>query len=137
MGLTTPKGTTDDDSPSGGKEIALLGNDGHEIHIEGSKTRFHLEQATKGAWLADSATIVYLTGLGPYQIGRLHPADGQVRTLFEGHTFEAVVWDASRNQAFALGENLSVTGKPVIRSTGSIAGKPFGKSRESTRIREN
>jgi hypothetical protein len=94
-------------SVGGGKAIALLDTDGHEIRVAGSQTRF-IENSTDATWLADG-TVVYLTG-APFQIVRVRPSDGKTRTLFEGHGFDAVVWDAPRNRAFAIGENLSVRG---------------------------
>lgn len=113
MNITTQKPASDEEASSGGKAIALLDDDGHEIKVEGSKTRF-IEEATSGTWLADNATIVYLTGAGPYKIGRVSTVSGQSSTLFEGRTFEAVVWDARNSQAFALSQNLSVTGREAL-----------------------
>lgn len=65
-----------------------------------------IDSVTSGEWLADGATVAYLTGAGPYQINTVRPADGQKRLLFEGHTFQAVVWDSRRNQAFAITQGL-------------------------------
>lgn len=113
MNMTTQKPASDEESSSGGKAIALLDEDGHEIKVEGSKTRF-IEEASNGTWLADNATVVYLIGAGPYKIGRVSTVSGQSSVLFEGHTFDAVVWGAMRNQALALSQNLSVTGREAI-----------------------
>jgi len=114
MNITTQKpSSNDDDAASGGKAIALLDDDGREIKVEGSKTRF-IESATDGAWLADNAMVVYLTGIGPYKIGSVRPGDGQARTLFQGAIFDAVVWDAKNNQAFAVGQNLSISGRMAL-----------------------
>ena len=100
--------------PGGGsKAIALLEDDGREIKVQGSKTRF-IENAISGTWLADGETLVYLNSAAPYRIMRVRPSDGQTATLFEGHTFEAVLWDASRNQAFAVGNSLSISGKRML-----------------------
>lgn len=99
--------------PNGKKVIALLDDEGHEIKVAGSKTRF-IENASNGAWLADGQTAVYLTGINPYKIERVRVSDGQTSTLFEGHTFDAVAWDAARNQAFAVSQNLSISGKPAL-----------------------
>lgn len=96
-----------------GRALALLDDDGHEIKVAGSKTRF-IEGAVDGAWLADGATVVYLTGGGPYTIVRVRPADGKTVTLFEGHTFNALVWDAKNNRAFAVGDNLSLHGRQAL-----------------------
>jgi len=101
----------DDDKPlssvTGGRVVALLDDDGHEIKVANSKTRF-IEDAVHGTWLRDDATVVYQTGGGPYGIARVRPGDGKVDSLFEGHTFNAIVWDAKRNRAFAIGENLGL-----------------------------
>jgi hypothetical protein len=94
-------------SVTGGKAIALLDEEGHEIKVANSKTRF-IQDAVHGTWLRDDANVVYQTGGGPYAIARVRPEDGKVDTLFEGHTFNAIVWDAKRNRAFAIGENLGL-----------------------------
>jgi len=91
----------------GGRAIALLDDDGREIKVEGSKTRF-IQGGFYATWLADNATVVYLTGGGPYSIARVRPADGKTTTLFEGHSFSTVVWDAKNNRAFAVGDSLSL-----------------------------
>jgi hypothetical protein len=93
----------------GGRALALLGADGHEIKVAGSKTRF-IEGAFDGTWLADGTSVVYLTGGPPYTITRVRPSDGQSTVLFGGHTFNMVIWDAKRNRAFAVGDNLSLHG---------------------------
>jgi hypothetical protein len=92
----------------GGRVVALLDSDGHEIKIAGSKTRF-IEGAVGGTWLADGKSVVYLTGGPPYSIFRVQPSDGQTTQLFAGHTFSEVAWDAKRNRAFAVTDNLSIT----------------------------
>jgi hypothetical protein len=101
----------EDDAPrasvGGGRAVALLDADGNEIRVPGSQTRF-IENATNATWLADG-TVVYLKG-APFQIVRVRPSDGITRTLFEGHGFNAVVWDAPKNRAFAIGEDLTVRG---------------------------
>jgi hypothetical protein len=99
--------------PNGTQVIALFDDDGHEIHVAGSNTRF-IEKASDGAWLADGQTVVYLTGIGPYKIARTTPADGKTTILFGGHAFDQVAWDTPRNQAFAVGSSLSISGKPQL-----------------------
>jgi hypothetical protein len=107
----------DEDTPlpgvGNGRALALLDDDGHEIKVAGSKTRF-IEGAVDGTWLADGKTVVYLTGGAPYAIARVRPEDGQTVTLFEGHTFNALVWDTKNNRAFALGDNLSLHGRQAL-----------------------
>ena len=114
MNMTVQVISTEDTSDiTGGKQIALLEEGGEEIRVAGSKTRF-IEEGWNASWLADGATVVYLSGVGPYKIMRVRPSDGKTTELFEGHTFDAVTWDAKRNQAFAVGRNLSISGRLAL-----------------------
>ncbi|MGA8014232.1 MAG: hypothetical protein WB949_17505 [Candidatus Acidiferrales bacterium] len=97
----------------GGRAIALLDAEGHEIKVAGSKTRF-IEGGAAATWLADGKSVVYLTGGGPYTITRVNPSDGQTTALFGGHTFNMVIWDAKKNRAFAVGDNLSIHGRLTL-----------------------
>jgi Tol biopolymer transport system component len=108
-----PLASDDTSSPSGGKQVALLEEEGGEIRVSGSKTRF-IEDAWDPAWLADNSTVVYLTGVSGLKIMRLRPSDGKSTALFEGHSFDSVTWDAKRNQAFAVGRGLSISGREVL-----------------------
>jgi dipeptidyl aminopeptidase/acylaminoacyl peptidase len=108
-----PLASEDTSSPSGGKQVALLEEEGGEIKVTGSKSRF-IEDASDAAWLADNATVVYLTGVSGLKIMRLRPSDGKSTALFEGHTFDSVTWDTKRNQAFAVGRGLSVSGREAL-----------------------
>ena len=105
--------TDDDSSPTNAKGIVLFDENGGEIRVAGSKTRF-IEDAGNATWLADGQTIAYVTGGGPYQIVRMKPSEGKPVTLFEGHTFDGITWDAKHNQAFAIGRNLSISGRDVL-----------------------
>lgn len=112
--MTVQKGSDDPDEPVGGtKSIALFEDEGREIKVAGAKARF-IDNATNGTWLADDRTVVYLTGERAYTIVRTNTSDGKSTTLFAGHTFEAVAWDAKGNQAFAVSENLSVMGRLAL-----------------------
>lgn len=116
VNMTMQTVSSEDDntgSPGGLKAILLLDENGGEIKVAGSEKRF-IENAFEGAWMAEGATVVYLTGVGPYQIWGVKPSDGKPKALFEGHTFDGVVWDPQRNQAFAVGKNLSLFGREVI-----------------------
>lgn len=113
MNITTQHPSSEDEPAGGAKDIALLDEEGHEIKVEGSKTRF-IENATNGAWLADNETVVYLTGSGPYKITRLRPSSGQSAELFGGSSFDSVTWDTKNNQAFGVGQNLSVSGRMAL-----------------------
>jgi len=116
--VKAPPASSEDDSqpppsPEGTKSIALLDDDGHEIKVQGSTTRF-IESATNGTWLADGVSVVYLTGIGPYKIMEVNPSGGKVNALFEGHTFDDVLWDAKNNRAFAVGRSLSLSGNLAL-----------------------
>jgi hypothetical protein len=93
--------------------VGLLDADGHEIKVANSKTRF-IEGALDGTWLADGKSVVYLTGGPPYSIMRVNPANGQTMQLFAPHTFEMVVWDAKKSRAFAISQDLSISGHLAI-----------------------
>ena len=116
VNMTIQTVSSEDDtsgSQGSGKAILLLDENGGEIKVAGSEKRF-IEDGFDAVWLADGATVVYLTGQGPYQIWGVKPSEGKPKALFEGHTFDGVVWDAPRNQAFAIGKDLSLTGREVI-----------------------
>lgn len=116
VNMTMQTASSEDDntgSPGGVKAILLLDENGGEIKVAGTEKRF-IEDGFDAAWLADGATVVYLTGIGPYQIWAVKPSEGKPKALFEGHTFDGVVWDPQRNQAFAVGKNLSLFGREVI-----------------------
>lgn len=107
--IRTEEMSGDPDAPPNAiKAIALFDEEGQQIRVAGTKNGF-LEGANSPMWLADGQTIVYLTAGPPFQIMRMRPADGNATTLFEGHSFDAVVWDAARNQAFVISPDLSVT----------------------------
>ena len=112
--ITFQKAAVDEDSsPTTTKGIALFDENGSEIHVAGSKDRF-IEDAGNATWLADGQTIVYVTGGGPFQIVRMKPSQGKAVTLFAGHTFDGITWDAKHNQAYAIGRNLSLSGRDVL-----------------------
>lgn len=102
-------------SVGGRKVVALFDNDGNEIKVAGSKDRF-IQDATNATWLADGQTVVYLSLAPPYTITRVRPSDGQTTQLFEGHTFDNVIWDAPRNRAFAVSANLSLRGRLTVEA---------------------
>jgi len=101
--------------PMAGASIAIymLDDDGHEIPVPGSKDRF-IQPGEKATWLAADNTLVYVTPTKPYTIERVRVPNGPPTPLFAGFTFDAVVWDAPRNRAFAVGQSLSVFGKTQL-----------------------
>jgi hypothetical protein len=102
-------------SVGGRKAIALFDDDGNEIKVAGSKDRF-IQNAIDATWLADGQSVVYLSLGPPYTITRVRPADGQTTLLFDGHTFDNVIWDAPRNRAFAVSANLSLRGRLTVEA---------------------
>ena len=113
MNMTLEKPAGEDEPASTTKAIALLDDEGHELKVESSKTRF-FENAVRATFLADNSTVAYLVGAGPYKIGRLSTVTGQSSTLFGDRTFEAVVWDAAHNQAIVISQNLNVQNRQAI-----------------------
>ncbi len=113
VNMTVQKPSSEDEPASSVRSVALVDDKGGEIKVQGSNTRF-LENADYATWLADGQTVVYLTTTRPYQILRVNPWRGGPRPLFEGATFVAVAWDAGRNQAFAVSENLSIHGREAL-----------------------
>ncbi len=103
----------EDQPVTGVKVVALFDDEGREIKVAGSKTRF-IEKASNATWLADGETVAYLTAGSPYQISSVRPSDGQTKTLFEGHSFDAIVWDAKKSRAFVVGQNLSVRARGIL-----------------------
>lgn len=107
--IRTEEMSPDPDAPPNAvKGVALFDEGGNQIRVAGTKSGF-LDNAVLPMWLADGQTLVYLTPGPPYQIMRMRPSDGNATTLFEGHYFDAVAWDAARNQAFVISQDLSVT----------------------------
>jgi hypothetical protein len=90
----------------GGSAVVLFDDRGQEMRVARAKTRF-IEGAANATWLAGDQYVVYMAG---DQIVRVRPSDGSTTKLFEGHPFRAVVWDAPRSRAFAVGEDLTVRG---------------------------
>ncbi len=90
----------------GGNAVALFDAGGSLIQVSGAKSQF-IDSATNSAWLADGQTVVYMNGS---QIMSVRPSDGATTKLFEGHSFQAVAWDAARSRAFAIGEDITVQG---------------------------
>src|SRR5580658_9498952 len=95
--------------------LYLMDAEGRQIQIQGSKTST-LADAFNADWLADGATLVYLskTSGNFSQMNALRPSDGKTRVLFEGHNFSAVSWDTKRNQAFAIEESTQAVAPPKI-----------------------
>lgn len=92
------------------KLVELIGIDGKEIPVAGTKTSV-VENAVQATWLADDQTVVYLLPSEEsddiYQIGLTRPQQGKGHTIFNGHLFSAVAWDAAHNSAVAIERSAS------------------------------
>jgi WD40 repeat protein len=92
------------------KLVELMNVDGKEIPVAGTKTSV-VENAVQATWLADDQTVVYLLPSEDsediYQIGLTRPEQGKGHTVFNGHLFSAVAWDAAHNSAVAIERSAS------------------------------
>ncbi|HXO04775.1 MAG TPA: hypothetical protein VN884_03990 [Candidatus Sulfotelmatobacter sp.] len=118
--MVQPKGTVDQQldeqqTMRGAVAIYLMDTEGHQIPIQGIKDGL-LNDGYNAAWLADGATLVYVTRTGGdfYELNSLRPADGKSKPLFQGHTFAALAWDTKNNQAFAIEESMKVLSSPML-----------------------
>jgi hypothetical protein len=118
--MTQPKGTVDQQldeqqTARGVVGIYLMDSEGHQIPIQGTKDGL-LNDGYNAAWLADGATLVYVTKTGGdfYELNSLRPADGKSKPLFQGHTFAALAWDTKNNRAFAIEESMKVLSSPML-----------------------
>lgn len=118
--MEQPKGTVDqqmDEQPivRGAVAIYLMDAEGHQIPIQGMKDGL-LNDGYNPAWLADNATLVYVTRTGGdfYELNSVNPADGKSKPLFQGHTFAALSWDTKNNQAIAIEESTRVLTSPML-----------------------
>jgi WD40-like Beta Propeller Repeat len=118
--MTQPKGTVDQQldeqqTVRGVVGVYLMDSEGHQIPIQGTKDGL-LNDGYNAAWLADGATLVYVTKTGGdfYELNSLRPADGKSKPLFQGHTFAALAWDTKNNRAFAIEESMKVLSSPML-----------------------
>lgn len=97
--------TGDRDAPQESKLVDLMNIQGKEIPVVGTKTSV-IEDAVQATWLGDDQTVAYLLPSDEsellYQIGLTHPQHGKGGTIFNGHLFTAVVWDAAHSSAVAI-----------------------------------
>jgi WD40-like Beta Propeller Repeat len=118
--MTQPKGTVDQQldeqqTVRGVVGVYLMDSEGHQIPVQGAKDGL-LNDGYNAAWLADGATLVYVTKTGGdfYELNSLRPADGKSKPLFQGHTFAALAWDTKNNRAFAIEESMKVLSSPML-----------------------
>ena len=118
--MEQPRGTRDQQMDEqqtvrGAVAIYLMDAEGHQIPIQKMKDGL-LNDGYNAAWLADDATLVYVTRTGGdfYELNSLRPAEGTSKPLFQGHTFAALAWDTKNNQAFAIEESMKVLSSPML-----------------------
>lgn len=96
-----------------GKLVDIMNDEGKEIQIAGTKTSA-IVGATNAAALADGETIVYLTQPNDeslfYTIATVRPRGGRGGSIFDGHFFTSVVWDAAHNSAIAVERDKDLSG---------------------------
>lgn len=104
----------DDGDTREGVMTLLLDDAGREIQIEGGDST--IPSASNAAWMADGATVVYLTeepsDRKPPSAAALitkvlaanvvKPSAGGKSSLFAGHLFSEVVWDPGRSAGVAI-----------------------------------
>ncbi len=112
--LGTSEMINDDGDTREGVMTLLLDDAGREIQIEGGDST--IPGAFNPAWMADGATVVYLTEEqsdrkpSPDTAGStkvlaanlVKPLAGVKSPLFAGHLFSAVVWDPDRSVGVAI-----------------------------------
>src|SRR6202162_593853 len=120
--MVQPKGTKDQQldeeqtqAPRGLVAVYLMDDEGHQIPIQGMKDGL-LNDGYNAAWLADGKTLVYVTKTGAdfNELNTLIPSQGKSKPLFQGHTFAALAWATTNNQAFAIEESTRVLTSPML-----------------------
>jgi hypothetical protein len=119
--LGTSEMINDDGDTREGVMTLLLDDAGREIQIEGGDST--IPGASNAAWMADGATVVFLTGEQSDQkppsdavpspkvlaANLVKPSAGGKGSPFAGHLFSAVVWDPNRSAGVAI-EHLANAG---------------------------
>lgn len=113
VGMMTLQVTDAQGTTQAGKLVDIMNDEGKEIQISGTKTSA-IEGATNAAALADGETIVYLTQPSDeslfYTIATVRPRGGRGGSIFDGHFFTSVVWDAAHNSAIAIERDKDLSG---------------------------
>jgi hypothetical protein len=85
-------------------ETLLLNDSGGEIAVSGADSL--LPAATHATWLADDATVAYLSDPAPpamlHSISEVVPSTGKTAQLFPDQGFAAVAWAPSSDSAIAI-----------------------------------
>ncbi|HKW88404.1 MAG TPA: hypothetical protein VJN21_06580 [Candidatus Acidoferrales bacterium] len=113
VGMMTLQVTDAQGTTQAGKLVDIMNDEGKEIQISGTKTSA-IEGATNAAALADGETIAYLTQPSDeslfYTIATVRPRGGRGGSIFDGHFFTTVVWDAAHNSAIAIERDKDLSG---------------------------
>jgi hypothetical protein len=115
--MGTNEVTDDQGSTKQGESTELLDDAGREIEIADTHTG-NIPDAFQAAWLADDATVAYLTEIIKprelFAINTVRPLAGHAEPVFVPHTFNAVAWDVRRNAAVAIEHNTKLGGPFVL-----------------------
>jgi hypothetical protein len=112
--MATTEVTDAEGSIKWGETADLMDSGGQEISVAGANT-FGIPDAYQATWLADGATVAYLTEIikpkALFAINLVRPAvGGAAAPILAPHTFSAVAWDARRNAAVAIERNANLGG---------------------------
>jgi hypothetical protein len=131
--LATSEMINEDGDTREGVMTLLLDEAGREITIAGADSV--IPGATNAAWLADGATVVYLTELALAQAPAQAPAAkppanppssklftmnrvkilvGGGTTLVQGHLFSVVAWNVKQDNGVAIERDQGMTGPPRL-----------------------
>jgi hypothetical protein len=132
--LATSEMINDDGDTREGVMTLLLDDTGREITIAGADSV--IPGATNASWLADGATLVYLTELiqAPAQapgtpgskpassspasklfaMNRVKPLAGGGGALFQGRLFSVVAWNDRQDNGVAIERDQGMTGPPRV-----------------------
>ena len=147
--LETSEMINDDGATREGVMTLLLDDSGHEIAIPGADSA--IAGATNAAWLADGASVVYLTeqpreiakapaatsGQTPsagklFSMNRIKPFTEGVSPLFQGQLFSAVAWNGKQDGGVGIehgaggAEDSLLVGLDLARETSRILGTVEG-----------
>src|SRR5713226_3678207 len=93
-------------------QTLLLDDSGREIRI--NKGDSVIPDAANAAWLSDNATIAYLSeSLKPrllFSLKFTRPANGALRSFYEGRTFRDIAWLPAANSAIAVEQDRGLAG---------------------------
>jgi hypothetical protein len=143
--LTAELGTSEVINDAGETQLGvmtlLLDDTGKEIKIEGADSV--IVGASNAAWLADGATVAYLTeqkrgsAANPssnpppskiFTMNRVKPFAGGGDAIFQGRLFSAVAWNTKQNLCVAIegGQNMTEPPRLVVLDLLHETSRPLG-----------